>query len=74
MGGGAGASSMPLNASGVDFSNETQAYDFLQELLDDTYLQPVGTAAAQNFWYGVAAVVGTAALWNIAWKATLQSR
>lgn len=74
MGGGDGSSSMPLNASGVDFSNRTQAYDFLQELLNDTVFQPVGTAVARKFWYGVAVVVGVAALHNIAWKAILRVR
>ena len=63
-----------LNASGVDFANETQAFNFLQEILDDTILQPIGTAAARKFWYGVVTVIGVAALSNLAWLTTLQSR
>lgn len=69
-----GGSSTPLNTSGVDFANQTQAYNFLQELLNDSAFQPTGTAAARKFWYGVVVVVGVAALQNIIWKATLRAR
>lgn len=72
--GGTPSSSMQLNASGVDFSNRTQAFDFLLELLDDTVLQPIGTATAKKFWYGVGSVVGIAALCNITHKAILRAR
>ncbi|KAL1966261.1 hypothetical protein VTN77DRAFT_4614 [Rasamsonia byssochlamydoides] len=64
----------PLNASGVDFSNQTQAFNFLQEILDDTYLQIDGNRAARKFWYGVVVVVGVAAICNIIWGATLRAR
>lgn len=70
----ASSSAMPLNESGVDFANQTQAYNFLQELLNDAPFQPAGTSAARKFWYGVVVVVGAAALHNIIWKATLRAR
>lgn len=74
MSSGDGSPAMPLNASGVDFANQTQAYNFLQELLNDTLFQPAGTSAARKFWYGVVVVVGVAALHNITWKATQRAR
>ena len=67
-------SSAPLNDTGVDFSNETQALNFLGEILDDTFLQIDGNNAATNFWYGIAVVLGLAALCNIVWTTTLWSR
>ncbi|MCJ1355184.1 MAG: hypothetical protein MMC33_005175 [Icmadophila ericetorum] len=55
---------VPLNDSGVDFSNETQAFNFLQLILDDTDWQVIGNYHARNFWYGVCVVVGIAAIFN----------
>lgn len=74
MNGMTGGSWVSLNASGVDFANQTQAFNFLQQLLDDTRFQPAGTAAAQAFWYGVVAVVGVAGLLNIIWRIILRTR
>lgn len=74
MNGMTGGSWVPANASGVDFANQTQAFNFLQQLLDDTRFQPAGTAGAQAFWYGVVAVVGVAALLNIIWRIILRTR
>ena len=71
---GGDMSSAPLNDTGVDFSNETQALNFLGEILDDTFLQIDGNNAATNFWYGIAVVLGLAALCNIVWTTTLCSR
>ncbi len=63
-----------LNDTGVDFSNDTQAMDFLGEILNDTDLQISGNAFARYFWYGVVAVIGIAAIFNLVQKSTLQFR
>lgn len=60
-----GDSSTPLSPAGVDFSNETQANDFLGSLLDDTTLQVKGNAYARYFWYGVVVVIGIASAINL---------
>ncbi|CAK7223692.1 ferric-chelate reductase Frp1 [Sporothrix eucalyptigena] len=67
-------SSMPLNASGVDFSNATQAFNFLQDILDDTTLQVDGNHAATHFWYGVVVAVGIAAVCNFISAVSLRMR
>lgn len=67
-------SSTALNATGVDFSNDTQAMDFLGEILDDTDLQISGNAFARYFWYGVVVVIGIAAIFNLIHQATLRYR
>lgn len=64
----------PLSAEGVDFSNQTQASAFLEDLLDDTYLKIDGAKYAKIFWYGVVAFVGTAMLFRLARWFTLQHR
>ena len=65
MAGMTGDSSSALNATGVDFANDTQAMDFLGEILDDTDLQISGNAFARYFWYGIVMVIGIAAIFNI---------
>lgn len=72
--GGDSPSSSPLNATGVDFSNETQAFDFLQEILDDSTLGVIGNQYARYFWYGVVVVIGIASLCNIAQRSVLRMR
>jgi ferric-chelate reductase len=68
---GDGSSDMPpLNASGVDFSNSTQAAAFLGEILDDTVLQVDGNLHARYFWYGVCAVIVIGAFCNLSQKGT----
>lgn len=67
-------SSSALNASAVDFSNDTQAMDFLEQLLDDSDLQISGNAFARYFWYGIVVVVAIAAIFNIVQKITLRLR
>lgn len=74
MGMGGGSSSAPLNDSGVDFSNETQAFNFLQEILNDSVLQVTGNDFARYFWYGVVVVIGIAAIFNAVQKITLKTR
>ncbi|KAF8867297.1 putative FRE ferric reductase-like transmembrane component [Acephala macrosclerotiorum] len=72
--GGAPTNGSPLNASGIDFSNSTQASTFLGEILDDTEFQVEGNMYARNFWYGVCAVIATCAFFNFAQKATFRIR
>ncbi|KAF7188478.1 Ferric/cupric reductase transmembrane component 7 [Pseudocercospora fuligena] len=74
MAGSSSSSMTPLSADGVDFSNETQAMDFLGDLLDDTYLKIDGANYAKYFWYGIVVVVGIATLFNFARWLTLQQR
>lgn len=71
---GGAPSDSPLNASGIDFSNSTQASTFLGEILDDTVFQVDGNMYARNFWYGVCAVIGVCAILNAAQKATANMR
>jgi hypothetical protein len=72
---GSGSSSLtPLNDSGVDFSNFTQAYNFQQEILDDTILQVIANSYARYFWYGTGVLIGIATLFNIGRKLHLQLR
>ena len=71
---GDNSSSMPLNDTGVDFSNMTQAMDFLGEILNDTEFQVTGNAFARYFWYGIVVVIGIAAGFNIIQKTTLRMR
>ena len=65
---------MPLNDTGVDFSNTTQAEDFLSEILDDTDFQVIGNAYARYFWYGVVVLIGITAILNVIQKTTLRMR
>jgi len=55
---------VPLNTTGVDFTNATQASDFLSNLLDDTELQVIGNQYAVYFWYGIVVVIALASLLN----------
>jgi ferric-chelate reductase len=74
---GSGSSSMtltPLNDSGVDFSNFTQAYNFQQEILDDTILQVIANEYATDFWYGIVVVIGIATIFNVTRKVLLWMR
>lgn len=70
-----GSDSMtPLTTAGVDFSNATQAGDFLDDLLDDSVLQVTGNAYARYFWYGVVVVIGLATILNLFQYTTLKIR
>lgn len=71
---GGDSSNAPLNATGVDFNNSTQAADFLSALLDDDQLKVTGNAYARYFNYGLAVIVGIAALFRIARWLTLKAR
>lgn len=74
MGGMGDGASPSLNTSGVDFSNQTQAFTFLQEILDDTYLQIDGGNVSQIFQYGMVVAVGAAAICNMVSRLRLSSR
>lgn len=74
MSGGGGASSGPLNDTGVDFSNETQAFDFLQEILSDDVFQPESIVYSVYFWYGTVVAIGIASALNIAQRLIAQRR
>jgi ferric-chelate reductase len=71
---GSDSAPAPLNDTGVDFSNETQAMDFLGEILDDSYFQPQSIQFSQYFWYGVVAVIFVAAIVNINHRLIAKSR
>lgn len=74
MGSGGGSAFTPLSSTGVDFSNETQAFNFLQEILDDSVFQVTGNQHARYFWYGVVVVIGIAGIFNIVETVTLKTR
>ena len=69
MGGGGS-----LNASGVDFSNQTQAMAFLAAILDDSVFSADGNTYARSFWYGVVVVIGLAGMANALSRATQHMR
>ncbi|TVY19659.1 Ferric/cupric reductase transmembrane component 7, partial [Lachnellula arida] len=71
---GGAPSDSPLNASGIDFSNDTQASTFLGQILDDGEFQIDGNMYARNFWYGVCGVIGVCAVFNVLQKATFNTR
>lgn len=73
--GGDSASAVPaLSADGVDFSNSTQAAEFLEDLLNDDELKIIGNKYATYFWYGVIVAIGIATLANFLQWLTLQLR
>ncbi|UKZ82761.1 hypothetical protein TrVFT333_010557 [Trichoderma virens FT-333] len=74
MGSDSPSSSAALTPAGVDFSNETQAFDFLQEILDDSILGAVGNQYARYFWYGVVVVIGMASFCNLVQSCVLRMR
>jgi ferric-chelate reductase len=53
---------VPLSSTGVDFGNSTQAFDFLQDILDDSFFQVESNAYARYFWYAIAATIGAASV------------
>lgn len=71
---GGAPSDSPLNASGIDFSNSTQASTFLGEILDDTVFQVNANMYTRVFWYGVCSVIATCSFFNVVQKATFKIR
>jgi hypothetical protein len=75
MGGGSSSSQLtPLNDSGVDFSNWTQAFNFQQEILDDSIIQVIANYYARAFWYGVVVVIAIGTISNVSRRLHLQMR
>ena len=62
---------MPLDPSQFNFSNETQAMDFLSQLLDDSILQYDAQNFSRYFWYGILAVVAGFTAGDLLWKGGL---
>jgi len=62
--GGDSSSLTPLTSAGVDFSNATQAADFLAAMLDDTVYQVQGNQYARYFYYCVVVVIALFAISN----------
>ena len=48
--------------------------EFLDKILDDSDLQVSGNAFARYFWYGIAAVIAIAAIFNMVQRTTLRLR
>ena len=72
--GGDSSGASPLTTAGVDFTNSTDAMDFLGELLDDSELQPMDIAMSRAFWYGIVIVIGIATMINIYYITISKSR
>jgi ferric-chelate reductase len=71
---GGAPSDSPLNSTGFDLTNSTDAATFLGEILDDTVFQVDGNRYAKNFWYGIVVVIGLFAVGNVAQNVTLRMR
>ena len=71
---GGTSSSTPLEPDGIDFSNQTQAADFLDAILDDDELKVISNAYARYFWYGLAVAIGVATFFNLVRWITLRMR
>lgn len=69
-----GSTMMMERRTAIDFFNETDAADFLAEILDDTVLQVVGNMYTRDFWYGVCTVISICAFFNLVQKATIRAR
>ncbi|KAK0869765.1 ferric-chelate reductase Frp1 [Friedmanniomyces endolithicus] len=69
MPGGSGL--MLVDPSQFDLTNDTQAADFLGQMLDDSILQFDAQTYSRYFWYGIVSVIGVAAVYNLAWKGGL---
>jgi hypothetical protein len=69
--------SMPmpdLTDAGLNMTNYTVAYNFLQDILDYTAFQPIDEAISRAFWYGIIIVIGIAAIVNLIQWGTLKAR
>jgi ferric-chelate reductase len=63
-----------LSDAGMDMTNYTVASNFLQDILDDSILQPSDYAIARAFWYGIVIVIAIAAICNLTNRAILHFR
>jgi len=64
----------PLTDAGMNMSNITVAYDFLQDILNMAPFQPMDQAVAEAFWYGIIIVITIGALVNFTQYLTLKAR
>jgi len=64
----------PLSDAGLNMSNVTVAYDFLQDILDYDAFEPLDQAIARAFWFGIIIVITIAALVNFTQYLTLKAR
>ena len=65
---------VPLDPSQFDLKNETQASDFLGQLLDDHILKYDAQKFSRNFWYGIVVFIALCASYNVLWRSTLGLR
>ena len=63
-----------LTDAGMNMTNYTVAYNFLQDILDYTAFQPIDEAISRAFWYGIVIVIGVAAIANLIQWGTLKAR
>jgi hypothetical protein len=63
-----------LTDAGMNMTNLTVAYNFLQDILDYTGFQPEDQTIDEAFWYGIVIVIGIAAIFNLIQWATLRLR
>ena len=63
-----------LSDAGMNMTNYTVAYNFLQDILDYTGFQPMNEAISRAFWYGIVIVIAIAAIANFIQRATLHAR
>lgn len=56
---------VPLSTAGLDMTNETVAFNYLQMVLDDSELQIIANSYATYFWYGIVTAIGLAAIYNL---------
>jgi ferric-chelate reductase len=63
-----------LTDAGMNMTNLTVAYNFLQDILDYTGFQPEDQTIDEAFWYGIVIVIGIAAIFNFIQWATLRIR
>jgi hypothetical protein len=63
-----------LTDAGMNMTNLTIAYSFLQDILDYTGFQPEDETIDEAFWYGIVIVIGIAAIFNLIQWTTLRIR
>ena len=61
----------PLNPSQFNLHNETEAMDFLGQLLDDSILKYDAQAYSRYFWDGTVVLIVACAAYNVFWRSSL---
>ena len=62
---------LTVDPSQFDLHNETQAAEFLEQMLDDSILKYDAQKYSRYFWYGVLVFIGMVAAYNAVWKGTM---